>query len=446
MNRTKNHLSALVAAATLSTALPATASNWLMLQGTEPAGSAARARVWGFVQPEFQYTEGTELKAGPFAGSDAQFNVIPPNLDTNSQFNIRRARLGVRGTGFPLDSKVNYFLLVEAGNNGITKPGGGTGSLKVTDASITLNHFKGARIRIGQFKYPGSEEGLQAIHVFDYINFTNFSQQELLERYFNYDGSNPDQANAPRQPVGAFRDIGVQVFDSFKQADWEHSYAVMIGNGNGITQSDNNSDKDYYLYWSSEKIFGGKGARRQGWKLYGWYQKGTRTLTLQQGNTDPTDDVTKDFDRKRWGLGTTFRKDPYRASAEVMWADGMIQNGTDAGAAVGTTSGTRIAGFNMAPDEKADGWYVDFGYKVRPNIELDARFDRLNRATETSTGERRFQTVTLGAQYFFNKKTRVTFNYEFREAEAPGLPSSHPANQILDGMDDRASVQLLAIF
>ncbi|HID08303.1 MAG TPA: porin, partial [Armatimonadetes bacterium] len=113
-------------AALLATSITANnlhAANWLMLQGTESSSSAPRAKVWGFIQPEFQSANGTELAAGPWKGQDAAFNLIGPDLDSNSTFQIRRARLGVRGTGFGLDSGVNYFLLVEAGNNGITKLG-----------------------------------------------------------------------------------------------------------------------------------------------------------------------------------------------------------------------------------------------------------------------------------------------------------------------------------
>jgi hypothetical protein len=40
----------------------------------------------------------------------------------------------------------------------------------------------------------------------------------------------------------------------------------------------------------------------------------------------------------------------------------------------------------------------------------------------------------------------LIFNYEFRDAEAPNLAGSAVPNQILDGMDDRVSLQLLAIF
>lgn len=424
-------------------ALPAVghAANWLALQGTEPAGSGERVNLWGFIQPEFMQTDGTTLRAGPFAGRPAVFNQIAPDQDTDSTFNIRRARIGARGTGLPLDSRINYFLLLEAGNNGITANGGG--SVRLTDASVTLNYIDGARIRIGQFKYPGSEEGLMAIHVFDYVNFTNVTDQLLLERFFDNDGSvsNMDP-NRPNGPVGAFRDIGIQVFDWFNTGAWEHSYALMVGNGNGITRSDDNSDKDIYLYWASELVFGGKGPKREGLKLYAWHQEGERTIA-----TGPTQ-TRQNFDRERYGLGLTYRKGKYRLGAEYIRAEGMIFNGTDGGAVAGTlnNAATAVASFNVLPDDEADGWYLDLGYKVLPQLELGVRYDKLNRGTDTAVNEREFETLTVGAQYHFNNKTRAILNYEFRDAEAPGLPGNAVPNQILDSLDDRLSLQLIAIF
>ncbi|HHQ42266.1 MAG TPA: porin [Chromatiales bacterium] len=453
MRRFKQAALAAAIAGGIGAATQAQAANWLKLQGTEPPGAAARARVWGFIQPEYQRTDGTKLKAGPFSGKDAAFNMVRPDLKTDNGFNVIRARLGVRGTGFPLDSRVNYFLLAEFGNNGITRQGGG--SVKLTDASVTLNHIKGARIRIGQFKYPGAEEGLQAIHVFDYINFTNVTNQLLLERFFDYDGTGTaggsytaSNGNKPNGPVGAFRDIGIQVFDFFRRGSWEHSYAVMVGNGNGITRGDNNGSKDVYLYWSSEWVFGGKGPRRQGWKLFAWYQKGDRTITLEKGDNSTANDETKDVERKRWGVGTTYRRGRWRAAAEYVKAEGMIFNGTDGGAVPGTKNGagTWVAGFNVLTDEEADGWYVDVGFKPHPAWELDLRYDRLNRGTKVASNERLFETWTLGVQYFFNKKSRLIVNYEFRDAEAPNLADTATPNKILDGMDDRLSAQLLIIF
>ena len=429
----------LATAATLGAgvATPAAATTWLKLQGTEPPAAADRAKLWGFVQPTYLHTEGTELPAGPFQGNEAQFNQIPPDLDSSSTFTLRRARIGVRGANMPISPEVNYFFLAEFGNNGITVPDGDGAS--ITDASVTLNHLPGARLRIGQFKYPGSEEGQQAIHVFDYINFTSVSHQILLERFFDADTGNGG-VNAPNGSVGAYRDTGIQLFDWFRTGDWEHSYAWMIGNGNGIARADDNESKNHYLYWSSELVLGGAGPRREGWKLYAWHQQGERDLTVV-GEGEQT------FDRERSGFGSTFRQGPWRAAAEYITADGMIFNGTSGGAVRGSQNGSgTTASFNMVPEGEATGWYVDGGYRLIPALELDLRYDVLNRLSDDRTGERQFSTLTAGAQYFLNRKTRLTVNYEFREAEAPGLGGNHPANRILDDMDDRIGVQITAIF
>ena len=414
----------------------AQAANWLALQGLERTGQAPRAKLWGFIQPEVQYTKGTELAAGPFAGKPAQFNMIRPDATSRATFQIRRARIGVRGQGFPLDNKTNYFFLAEFGNNGITVPGGGQSSTKLTDASVTFSHIPHARIRVGQFKTPTAEEGLQAIHIFDYINFTFVTDQLLLERFFKpNDGTGTavsgfyDEYTKPAGPVGAFRDVGVQVFDIFNKGGWEHSYAVMVGNGNGIDRSDIDGKKDLYLYWSSAQVYGGKGPRREDWKLFAWYNTGKRTLYSGQ------------YDRTRAGVGTTFRKGKYRAAAEYITADGVIFSGTKG-------AGRPLDGavFRVAPEGKANGWYVHGGYMLLKNVELDARYDVLHRNTNGGNEERKFSKLTLGAQYFFNKKTRAVINYEIRKAEAPNLPDTAVPNQILDGMDNVLSMEVLAIF
>ncbi|HID50216.1 MAG TPA: porin [Chromatiales bacterium] len=437
---------------------PAQAANWLQLQGTERPGAAPRAKIWGFIQPEYQYTEDTAIKAGPWAGQKAVFNQMRPNLQSNSGFNVIRTRVGVRGTAMPLDSNVNYFFLAEFGHNGITYPAGGLGNARITDASVTLNHIPGARVRVGMFKYPGSEEGLQAIHVFDYINFTNMSNQLLLERFFANTGAGtagPNGfcpaasgatacANAPTGPVGAFRDMGIQVFDWFNRGNWEHAYAAMIGNGNGLSLNDNNS-YTYYLYWSSTLLFGGKGARREDWKTYAWYQDGRRSISTA---TNGAGGSIQSFDRKRYGIGTAFRRGKHRFAAEYTKADGMIFNGTDGAALPGSTSNNTlfIASWNMAPEGEADGWYVHYGFAPTQAWEFDIRYDILNRLTDSTAGERRFETWTLGAQYFFNKKTRLIVNYEFRTAEAPNLDRSATPNTILETIDNRVSTQILTIF
>ena len=448
---------------------PVYAANWLMLQGTEKESSAPRAKVWGFLQPTYMQTDGTQLPVGGWSGQDPQFNVHQPDLSSESTFQLQRARIGVRGVGFPLDPKVNYFLLAEFGNNGITNPGGGSGSARITDASVTLNHIKGARIRVGQMKIPMSEEVYQGIFTFNYINFTNVANQQLIERPFQTDGiaacntaggsqssaqylnfCNGDASTQFRTGAAAVRDIGVQVFDTFKVNDWEHSYAVLFGNG-GISKHDRDDNKDLTLYWASERVYGGKGPRREGLKLYAWKTSGKRTVydsvALNAGGTLTA--AEREYDRDLTGIGTTFLKDKYRFWAEYITAEGMIFNGSTGGAVPGAihTNGVRVSQFQLSTTGESDGYYLDFGYKITPNIELDARYDVYNRVTNlAAAAERTYETTTLGVQYFFNKKTRFTFNYELRSLESPSEAASANANLIGDTMDDRISAQIFAAF
>ena len=430
------------ASAIAMTSQTASAANWLMLQGTETEGQAPRAKVWGFIQAQYQKDYSDPCTSGCAPGGGAATGYIPPkligpNLDSQEAFNVNRARIGVRGTGFPLDSKVNYFILGEFGNNAITH--GSDGKI-LTDASITLNHIPGARIRAGLFKTPGFEEGLQAIHVFDYINFTSVGNQLMLERHPTEGDVNQGATQTPNadmnqysRSVGAFRDVGIQIFDTFGDDKFEFSYAAMYGNGNGLNYSDNDDNKDIYAYLATEWIFGGKGPRREGLKLFAWHQDGKRTNI---------NDRTQEQDRTRSGLGVKYLKKPFRVTAEYLTGEGMIFQGQHRPG----NGAASVAGiFN---NEEADGYYVDFGFYIPgTNWEIDARYDTYTRGENhpsnvTANDESTFDTITIGTQYHFNKKTRVNIEYADRD-----FKSDNPVvNANLEGVKGRFAVQLTHIF
>lgn len=417
----------------------ANAANWLMLQGTERADAAPRVKVWGFIQAQYQkdFSDKCTGACGPALNGYIPPKLIGPNLNDQDGFNVNRARLGLRGQGMPLDGNVNYFLLAEFGNNGITSAN--NGSTNITDASITFNHMKGARVRMGLFKTPGFEEGLQAIHVFDYINFTTVGNQLMLERQpaatdtFAIPAPTPNaNMNAYSTPVGAFRDVGIQLFDTFKNGSWEHSYALMIGNGNGLNFGDNDDNKDTYVYWSSEKVYGGKGGRREGLKMFAWNQSGTRTNI---------EDRTLEQDRTRSGVGVKYLKKPFRVTAEYLTGDGMIFQGQHRpGAGAGPTNGV----YN---NEEADGYYLDLGWYI-PNSkwELDLRYDSYTRGenhqTSAANDESTFNTVTVGMQYHFNKKTRLNMDYAMRDFES----DTAAVDVNLQGVNERLALQITHIF
>ena len=79
--KTKKTLAAAVCTGLLAMSGNAFGANWLQLQGTEPAGSEQLAKVWGFVQVQYQDDNSDPNGAGGF---------IPPKLIGPHQMLKRR--------------------------------------------------------------------------------------------------------------------------------------------------------------------------------------------------------------------------------------------------------------------------------------------------------------------------------------------------------------------
>lgn len=415
------------------------AANWLMLQGTEPK-NAPKIRVFGFVSAEYQRTSNSPIAEGPWKGQPLVLNRIPPDLKNSAAIQFPLLRVGIRGR--LLDGKLNYWASPLAGDNAISK--GGNPNLKFTDVSATFNLIPHARVRVGQFKTPGQEEGITPARLRDYVNPAAVSRQVVNERHFNSDGTRTDDDNQPDGEPSGFRDLGVQVFDAFKTDEWEHTYAVMAGSGEGLAlyRGTGSGRPDWYAYWSSEWVIGGKGPFRDGFKLFVWYQNGERDLRVGQAQQK------EDFDRERYGIGATYRRGPWRGAAEWVGADGVIFNGTDSAVRAGARSnnGRLISSFNVLPDDEANGWYLDLGYTFFQKWEIRGRYDRLDRGTKERATERRFQTMTVGLTYRHNKALRLLADYEFRDVEAPRLSGNAVPNKILDKVNDLVAVRVYYSF
>ena len=216
----------------------------------------------------------------------------------------------------------------------------------------------------------------------------------------------------------------------------------MIGNGNGLNFSDNNKDKDVYLYAAIEKVYGGRGPRREGLKFFAWSHNGVRTADLtNDGVHNP-----EDYDRDRYGVGFKFLRNGWRFSGEYMKGKGMIwQAPHNPSFGIGPGQGNPNAPGNGAY-AKANGYYLDAGYRFRgTKWELDARYDVYNRL-DGDRFEIKYDRVTLGVQYFFNPRVRVAFNYEFRSGEAQNFPAGAGPNAQVDGIDDRIGIQVTGIW
>lgn len=419
------------------------AANWLMLQGTQAEGfKRTTPIIWGFIQVNYKHDSGkVVLKNG---SNKTPFSLLGPDLASQSGFNIGRGRLGVRGMA-DSENKINYFVLTAFENSGVTNLGGHGSDVGefFLDASVTFKHIPYVKVRVGQFKTPGSEEGLRATFASPYIEFTSFINMELLERQiYNVITAGSDfHQGPPASSVSAYRDKGAQLFDTFSLLDnWSLSYAYMYGNGSGIKSSVTPNQGTHYGYLALENSFNkGKGFYTESLKAYIWGQSGNREILVNSGTATQFESNRRD----RYGIGVTYYENGLRITSELMVARGMIYAGAkdvDNDPNVSNWEIQQATGYK----NEAYGGYFNIQYELLPKkLEVFSRYDQLNRVTNSSVNKRIFKTVTLGTSYRFKGATRLDFNYAFRDATAP---SNSGAQTILDSMGSRLMFQVTAFF
>ena len=424
---------------------PATAANWVQLLGTEPADTGM-FKPFGFVQPTYTYYDAEPMQGGSAAiNGKYQFqNLVPPTYEEKQQFQFFRAQFGARGN---LGDKINYFVLTDFGKNLTTVQH----DVMLTDASLTFNYIPGARIRAGLFKLPTSEEALVPNPTsYSYVYYSFVGSALVQETQFQTSSGTGCTALAGATTLqcakavagnNAFRDWGIQVFDTFNRDKWEFGYAAMLSNGGEIeNMGDSDGNKDFTWKLQASYLFGGgKGAAREDANVFLWRQNGDRRFGAS------------DYTRTREGVGARYLKGPVRVTGEYIRGEGMIPAGPNP--PVPNANGlVPPYNLNIAPLGKADGWYMEAGWKIHPDWEIEARYDEYDRNTNDPAANRLFQTWTLGAQYFINKSTRVTLNYEWRDQKVPDIGAiTNPAQRtnaqvVADNFANRASIQLTWFF
>lgn len=405
------------------------ASNWLMIQGTERK-DAKEHNLWGFGQLRYINNYGNIYEAGGI--NKTPFSMNKPALEEQESLIIARLRGGLRGK-LDSENKINYFILTEFAENGVTNPAGHRKHSYLTDLSITLRYLP-INIRLGKFKYPGSEEGLMTRFASPFIQFTTMSDQLLLERFISPRSINSTTyLGEPAHSVGAYRDTGIEFFQKLN-IDKKNSisYAYMLGLGSGLQmENTNSSHPTHYIYSAYENIFGeGKGYNSQSFKFYMWYQKGKRKL------------LDKLFDRERYGLGLTYFNGNLRVDSEYVKGAGMIYTGAKD---IDTLPNKNEWHFEIEADKnsKSDGYYLSSQYLVIPQIELIAKYDQYNRMKNINAKKRVFKNTTVGLSYKIKGFNRIDFNYTYAKADAP---HNAAAQKILDNTDNIARVQLTLVY
>ncbi|HKB59195.1 MAG TPA: porin [Gallionellaceae bacterium] len=417
------------------------ATNWLEIENNEQPGAKA-AHFWGFIQPRYTHNSGGPVEgiAAPkpamtsYNGHLPLTNLVGPDFTHQNYAQMARARPGVRGIVPGTDDKVNYYVLAEFGENALTEWKEAPTSYRyhpvLTDATVTYNTSV-TRFRLGLGRLPLGEEAMQGEVGSAYADLTTVSDQLLNERFMSpYYSGRPEVpmlgvpmtqmtvtgqpggvvCTTPNQcvgalasgPLGAFRDIGLEVYDWTDRGQWQYSYALMLSDGNGIELRDN-GNYDVSGRVAASYIFGGHGVNRQDVTFYVWNQTGKRHY-LQNAYT-----------RIRRGVGARYNNNGLRLGGELIQARGMIYYAVvppfyDAGGAAYEP----VDEMALASSNEARGYYLDSGWRFTPKWEADLRYDHLDKLPNSPYDERMARTWTLGMQYFYSPDVRIMLNYEMR--------------------------------
>lgn len=457
---------AALGAAVISFVPDAAAVDWLMLRGTEPQkvshrffGAAAVSyfnysgceRLDGLARPDG--TPEGDVNSGPGLNNGYFVNNcrVRPGLENdNAGFNFDSLGFGARGNIVP--GRFNYFLSVNLGENAANYKPMKTDReylASITDASVTFSAAPGFRLQAGLFPKPGPEELMESLKARDFIYLTDFVRRDQIERFVEgtAKGTSPIPGQGYAGSVSTYaydadigRDWGIQLFDAIKSGEWTHSYALMLANGNGIHHTDNNDEKDVNLYFSSEyDLPGGAGPDKHGVKLYGYYQHGVRNFITDDSGTE-----SEDFERIRYGIGLTAQGRLFGESGHVhsvgaalMYAEGMVLQSATTSVTDGPYGG--LIQIAAERENKARGITLDYGFRLNKNWQFGMRYSRNDLLYETVENKywndsdyRIITELGLAATYNFTPKTRLTFNYVFRESEAP--------NEVEPGSDSEADI------
>lgn len=428
----------------LTCALPSWAADPLIMAGTEPEGTGAGPTLFGFMQPRLEGYLGGEVSGltGALEGFNGELPSFNRTGSTQLGGQVARARIGLRGSVAHTAQKVSYFMLLEFGQVPITR----TQAVVPVDLSATFSYVPGVRLRVGYFKLPTMEEILLPLPAA--LEFIQFST--TLARLLN---ENPIEGGALEgggRFVGgasAFRDLGVQAFESFERGAWRLGYALMASSGGGSLRTQS-AHKDLSARLELAYHWGGQARqlRRPELKLALWRLQGERELEV---NEEGVGGITRDFERVRQGATLRLERGAYWGMVELAQGRGALE--------VGTTHPFVGGRPVVRPEGEAWGVVVQGGVRLfgaplpsqassaqRPELALKARFEQYHQDTQSDELLRVFQTTTLGAEYRPAPRVRLELNYELRSLEAPS--GSTNAQRIATSMGDRVLTQATLIF
>ena len=282
------------------------------------------------------------------------FGYLQPEFDafltdpSENTFKFRRARLGVRGR---VNKSFSYYFMLETSDFI-----GADQNIFLMDAFVSYDKHLWAKASMGSFKQPFGREVQQACH-----NLTTI-----------------DRAIVSDQLVAPQRDLGIMLLGGSNQTQFKYMVAVMNGRGLGV--KDNNNKKDL--------------VSRITYAPYDWISLGG---SFRYGY--PNDDK----DRTTYGIDMELTKWNFTLVSEYIYDKGDYNR-----AAGGGCGATPL----LLEDERA-GAYVMLSYDIKGMKQWEPVFKYEYFDQDINLSNEMYQEMmTLGLNYFANKKTRFQLNYQ----------------------------------
>jgi len=349
----------------------------------EPPKKEFKPKVGGYVETWYR-TDNSDLSDQTTAAKKV-----------DNEFRVRRARIDVKGE---VTDEIGYRV---NGNFDGPSPASGSASVKLWDGYVTYKVRPFANVTVGQFKFPFTLEGLEGTP--DRIPVLRAESINDIAAKLGTQG-------------GSFRDIGVMVSGSYKDA-LGLGYGVAVINGKGINTGDNNNDKDIVGRITISPI---SGLTLGGSYYAGKGQDETATLEVKESAYGVEAEYTlKD-------LGLSLRGEYVTAE----WENWNVATGAAA------------AGFKQEPS----GWYLQAAYKLPslPAAQLMARYEDYEK--DSNTVDSHLKTTTLGTTYYLKGKTRISANYLMRDAEDSSIVKAQETDAAGTRIDNLILVQMLVAY
>jgi len=349
----------------------------------EPPKKEFKPKVGGYIETWYR-TDNSDLSDQTTAAKKV-----------DNEFRVRRARIDVKGE---VTDEIGYRV---NGNFDGPSPASGSASVKLWDGYVTYKVRPFANVTVGQFKFPFTLEGLEGTP--DRIPVLRAESINDIAAKLGTQG-------------GSFRDIGVMVSGSYKDA-LGLGYGVAVINGKGINTGDNNNDKDIVGRITISPI---SGLTLGGSYYAGKGQDETATLEVKESAYGVEAEYTlKD-------LGLSLRGEYVTAE----WENFNVATGAAA------------AGFTQEPS----GWYLQAAYKLPslPAAQLMARYEDYEK--DSNTVDSHLKTTTLGTTYYLKGKTRISANYLMRDAEDSSIVKAQETDAAGTRIDNLILVQMLVAY